>query len=108
MSACFTVRSMRTVCSSTAPTLASTETSARHAPTSQRWWVALSVAAARAGAETLTLDLSPRYLDRARENLRLNGIEPGDHDFVYGDAMEWMDRLARNDVRFRFSIEMTG
>ena len=61
---------------------------------------ALSVAAARAGAETLTLDLSPRYLDRARENLRLNGIDPGDHDFIYGDALGWMDRLARKGRRF--------
>ena len=34
----------------------------------------LSVAAAKAGAETLTLDLSKRYLDWARENQRLNGI----------------------------------
>ena len=55
----------------------------------------LSVAAARAGAETLTLDLSKRYLDWARDNLRANDIDPGDHDFIYGDALEWMDRLAR-------------
>lgn len=60
----------------------------------------LSVAAARAGAETLTLDLSRRYLDRARENLRLNGIDPDDHDFLYGDALDWMDRLARKGRRF--------
>ena len=60
----------------------------------------LSVAAALAGAETLTLDLSKRYLDWARENLRLNGIDPGDHDFLYGDALEWMERLARKGRRF--------
>lgn len=60
----------------------------------------LSVAAARAGAETLTLDLSRRYLDRARDNLRRNGIDPDDHDFIYGDALEWMDRLARKGRRF--------
>jgi 23S rRNA (cytosine1962-C5)-methyltransferase len=55
----------------------------------------LSVAAAAAGAETLTLDLSQRYLDWARENLRANGIDPADHDFVFGDALEWMDRFAK-------------
>ncbi len=55
----------------------------------------LSVAAAKAGAETLTLDLSPHYLDWARENLRLNDLDPVDHDFIYGDALQWMDRLAR-------------
>ena len=60
----------------------------------------LSVAAAAAGAETLTLDLSPKYLDRARENLLLNDIDPDDHDFIYGDALEWMDRLARKERTF--------
>ena len=60
----------------------------------------LSVAAAAAGAETLTLDLSPRYLDWARDNLRLNDLDPTDHDFIYGDALEWMDRLARKGRTF--------
>ncbi|MDQ2650639.1 MAG: pseudouridine synthase, partial [Actinomycetota bacterium] len=55
----------------------------------------LSVAAALAGATTLTLDLSKRYLGWAEENLRANGIDPADHDSVFGDAMEWMDRFAK-------------
>ena len=37
----------------------------------------LSVAAARAGAETLTLDLSKRYLDWAADNLRAQRHRPG-------------------------------
>ena len=60
----------------------------------------LSVAAARAGAETLTLDLSKRYLDWARENLRLNGIDPAEHDFIYGDALDWLGRLAKKGRTF--------
>ncbi len=60
----------------------------------------LSVAAARAGATTLTLDLSTRYLDWARANLETNDIDPADHDFIYGDALEWMDRLARKGRTF--------
>lgn len=60
----------------------------------------LSVAAAAAGAETLSLDLSKRYLDWARENLRCNGLDPADHDFVYGDALEWMDRFAKKARAF--------
>lgn len=60
----------------------------------------LSVAAAVAGAETLSLDLSQRYLDWARTNLRLNGIDPGDHDFIYGDALDWMRRLAAKGRSF--------
>lgn len=60
----------------------------------------LSVAAAQAGAETLTLDLSRHYLDWAAENLRANGLEPADHDFVYGDAMEWLERFAKKGRTF--------
>ncbi len=60
----------------------------------------LSVATAAAGAETLTLDLSKRYLDWAAENLRCNDIDPADHDFIYGDALEWMTRLAKKGRTF--------
>lgn len=60
----------------------------------------LSVAAARGGAETLTLDLSKRYLDWARENLLLNGIDPAEHDFLYGDALDWLRRLAGKKRKF--------
>lgn len=60
----------------------------------------LSVAAALAGATTLTLDLSKRYLAWAEDNLRANGIDPADHDTVFGDAAEWMDRFARKGRTF--------
>ena len=60
----------------------------------------LSVAAAGAGGETLTLDLSKRYLDWARDNLRANDMDPSDHDFIYGDALEWMTRLATKGRTF--------
>ena len=60
----------------------------------------LSVAAALSGAETLTLDLSKRYLDWTRDNLRANGVDPADHDFIYGDALEWMERLAKKGRTF--------
>jgi 23S rRNA (cytosine1962-C5)-methyltransferase len=60
----------------------------------------LSVAAALAGASTLTLDLSKRYLAWAADNLRANGIDPADHDSVFGDAADWMDRWARKGRTF--------
>ncbi|HEY5155628.1 MAG TPA: pseudouridine synthase [Acidimicrobiales bacterium] len=60
----------------------------------------LSVAAATAGAETLTLDLSKRYLDWARDNMRVNDLDPADHDFIFGDALEWMERLAKKGRTF--------
>jgi 23S rRNA (cytosine1962-C5)-methyltransferase len=59
-----------------------------------------SVAAAKAGAETLTLDLSKRYLEWAVENLRANDLDPADHDLVYGDATEWMERFAKKGRTF--------
>lgn len=61
---------------------------------------ALSVAAAKAGAVTTSLDLSKRYLAWARENLALNGLDPAAHDFIYGDAMEWLRRLEKKGRRF--------
>lgn len=60
----------------------------------------LSVAAARAGAETLSLDLSKHYLAWATDNLRLNDLDPGQHDFIYGDAIEWMERLVKKGRTF--------
>lgn len=60
----------------------------------------LSVAAALAGAETLTLDLSKRYLAWAADNLRANQLDPDDHDMVFGDATEWMDRFAKKGRTF--------
>jgi 23S rRNA (cytosine1962-C5)-methyltransferase len=61
---------------------------------------ALSVAAAKAGAVTTSLDLSRRYLDRGKENLALNGLDPAAHDAIYGDALEWMRRLEKKGRRF--------
>ena len=56
---------------------------------------AFSVCAARAGAATTNLDLSRKYLDWGRDNMRRNGADPGHHDFIYGDALDWMKRLAK-------------
>lgn len=56
---------------------------------------AFSVCAARAGAATTNLDLSRKYLDWGRGNMRRNGADPGHHDFIYGDALDWMKRLAK-------------
>ena len=59
-----------------------------------------SVCAALAGARVTSLDLSRKYLDWCRDNLRRNGIDPGGHDFIYGDCFDWMSRLARKGRRF--------
>ena len=60
----------------------------------------LSVAAALAGGEVLTLDLSKRYLEWAADNLRANGIDPTDHDAIYGDVSDWLNRFAKRRRTF--------
>jgi len=59
-----------------------------------------SVCAAMSGAFTVSLDLSRKYLDWGRRNLRLNGIDPDGHDFIYGDVFDWCRRLAGKGRRF--------
>jgi 23S rRNA (cytosine1962-C5)-methyltransferase len=61
---------------------------------------AFSVAAARGGARTTSLDLSRKYLDWGRRNFELNGLRPADHDFIYGDVFDWLQRLAKKARRF--------
>ena len=56
---------------------------------------AFSVAAAMAGAETTTLDLSQPYLDWARRNFSHNRLDPDAHHFCKGDAFHWLRRFAK-------------
>jgi len=57
-------------------------------------------AAAGAAARTLTLDLSRTYLDWARRNLELNGLQGPAHALERADCVEW---LAGDDAR-RFDL----
>jgi len=59
-----------------------------------------SVCAARAGAKVTSLDLSRPYLEWGRHNFTLNQIDPGQHDFIYGDVFNWLRRLHKKDRRF--------
>jgi 23S rRNA (cytosine1962-C5)-methyltransferase len=59
-----------------------------------------SVAAAAAGAVTTSLDLSRKHLDWGRRNFTASGLDPAAHDFIYGDAFDWLRRLARKGRRF--------
>ena len=54
-----------------------------------------SVCAAKGGARTTSLDLSKKYLEWGRRNFALNGLDPAAHDFIYGDAFDWLRRLAK-------------
>jgi 23S rRNA (cytosine1962-C5)-methyltransferase len=59
-----------------------------------------SVCAAKAGARATSLDLSKKYLEWGRRNFALNGLDPGQHDFIYGDAFDWLRRLAKKGRAF--------
>ena len=59
-----------------------------------------SLCAARAGARTTSLDLSKKYLEWGKRNFALNGLDPAAHDFIYGDAFDWLRRLAKKSRAF--------
>lgn len=59
---------------------------------------AFSVFAARAGASTVTVDLSAPYLERARANFVLNDLPAG--ELVEEDAFKALDRLRRTGRQF--------
>jgi 23S rRNA (cytosine1962-C5)-methyltransferase len=54
-----------------------------------------SVCAAAGGARVTSLDLSKKYLDWGRRNFALNNLDPAGHDFIFGDAFDWLRRLAK-------------
>lgn len=59
-----------------------------------------SVVAALAGAETVSVDLSRKSLDRGRENFTLNGIPEARHRFLAEDALELLPKLGHRGERF--------
>jgi 23S rRNA (cytosine1962-C5)-methyltransferase len=61
---------------------------------------AFSVAAALAGAETTTLDLSPTCLAWAQRNFSHNRLNPAAHHFCKGDTFHWLRRFAQQGRRF--------
>jgi 23S rRNA (cytosine1962-C5)-methyltransferase len=63
-----------------------------------------SVCAARAGARVTSLDLSKKYLEWGRRNFELNGLDHTQHDFIYGDAFDWMRRLHKKGRPFDLII----
>jgi 23S rRNA (cytosine1962-C5)-methyltransferase len=59
-----------------------------------------SACAAKAGAQVTSLDLSKKYLEWGRRNFSLNGLDPSGHDFIFGDAFDWLRRLAKKERKF--------
>lgn len=59
-----------------------------------------SVVAALAGAETVSVDLSKKSLERGRENFELNGLPTGGHRFLADDVLDVLPRLERQGEKF--------
>lgn len=54
---------------------------------------AFTVYAAAGGAkETVTVDLSGKYLDWAEDNLELNGLNGPQHRLIEADVLQWIDQ----------------
>ncbi len=65
---------------------------------------AFSVAAALEGAETVSVDASKAFLNRARENFLRNNLQPEGHRFVVEDTATYLRRLARRGETFDMVI----
>jgi 23S rRNA (cytosine1962-C5)-methyltransferase len=59
-----------------------------------------SVAAAIAGANTVSVDLSQKSLERGRANFVLNNLPATGHHFIADDVFEVLPRLSRKDEKF--------
>ena len=63
-----------------------------------------SVAAASAGAKTVSIDLSKKSLGRGRENFALNGLPTDGHQFIADDVRPVLRRLERRGDKFDMII----
>jgi 23S rRNA (cytosine1962-C5)-methyltransferase len=65
----------------------------------------LGVSARLGGAtRVLNLDVSKSYLEWGKANYELNELAVDSHDFVFGDAFDWLGRFARRRERFDIVI----
>jgi 23S rRNA (cytosine1962-C5)-methyltransferase len=66
---------------------------------------AFTVAAATAGASTVSIDLNKKWLDRIQPQLEANSVKPiNRHDCIYGDCFDWLEKLARRGEKFDIVI----
>ncbi len=59
-----------------------------------------SIAAAKAGAQTVNVDLSKKWLDRVHPQLQANGISTQGHDCYVGDVFDWLTRFKKKAELF--------
>jgi 23S rRNA (cytosine1962-C5)-methyltransferase len=65
----------------------------------------LGVVASLGGAgRVVNLDVSRSYLDWGKANYALNNLQADEHDFIYGDALDWLARFGRRSQTFDLVI----
>ena len=52
----------------------------------------------------MSVDLSGRALQRARENFEANGLDPDAHRFHKDDVIAWLGRVRRTGERFNVAV----
>ncbi len=57
-------------------------------------------AALGGAARVVNVDVSRGYLEWGKANYVLNQLEVDDHDFIYGEAFDWLNRFARREQVF--------
>lgn len=55
-----------------------------------------SVHAAAAGAHCTSVDMSRTYLNWGRDNFRLNGLNPDQHEFLQTDCLQWLEEASED------------
>lgn len=63
-----------------------------------------SVAAAKAGALTTSVDLAAPALAWGRRNFELNELDPGRHEFFRADATRWLEGARRHGRRYHWVV----
>src|SRR5438477_9938365 len=63
-----------------------------------------SVAATIAGANTVSVDLSQKSVERGRGNFVLNNLPAIGHHFIADDVFEVLQRLSCNGVKFNLIV----
>lgn len=61
---------------------------------------AFSMAAAKGGAITTSVDLASRSLEKTTENFRINGINPEEHDIVVEDIFLYFKHAKEENLKF--------
>lgn len=61
---------------------------------------AFSMAAAKGGAVTTSVDLASRSLEKTRENFKINGIDYNNHNIIVEDIFLYFKRAAKENLKF--------